>query len=211
MTNTKIESNLKENINLTNFHSNDILKSLYGKDLVSKKNVLEFTEIIKVNHGNLTSEQLQEVYNLIWQSIDEMHSQIKPNTIMHLKNQLKTALGKYVSEKEPKGETNTFLEFFKEAYPPKERTKGYTRVLMDSSKITIEQIWHTLTYINALCLKNTRLSSEQQQDTIKMIETLINSRNIKYINRVKSLEKLLNVLKIKIITLDKGFKVKTLS
>lgn len=202
---------MTENTNLINLDKHEILEKLYGNKLTSKKNILEFTSIIKSNHEKLTSDQLQQTYNLIWESIDEMHSQIKPNTIMYLKNELKSNLGKYVATKEPKNKTDYFLEFFKEAYPPRERTKGYTRVLMDVSKITTEQIWHTLTYINALCLKGNTLSNEQKDDTIKMIQLLVNTKNIKYINRVKSLENLLNVLNIKIISSDNGFKVKTFS
>lgn len=200
----------EENIILSNLDANGILDTLYGNNLKSKKNVLDFTAMVKANHEKLTSNQLQQVYNLIWESINEMSSQIKPNTIMYLKNELKSNLGKYVEIKEPQSKVNYFLEFFKEAYPPKERTKGYTRVLMDINKITSEQIWHTLTYINALCLKNTILTKEQKEDTIKMVESLVKTKNLKYVNRIKSLEKLLNVLRIKITTVENGFKVTTL-
>ena len=58
----------------------------------------------------LKGEKLQEIYNIIYNSIEDMNTIVKANTIMYLKNQLKSALGKYVENKDPK-EMNCFLEF----------------------------------------------------------------------------------------------------
>ncbi len=83
---------------------------------------------------------------------------------------------------------------------------------MDINKIAEEQIWTTLIYINGLCLKdNYKLNKEQKEDIIKMVELLVKKNNIKYINQVKSLSEFLNILNIKIITTDEGFKVKSSS
>lgn len=198
----------QEDINLEGLDSKKILETLYNKELNSKKSILEYISIIKnLKKDALTKEQLQDTYTLIYENIEEMKSVVKTNTIMHLKNELKGQLGKFVENKDPK-KTNNFIEFFKEAYPPKQRKKDYTFVLVDESRITEEQIWHTLTYINALCLKNTRLSYDEKDDIIKYMNILLKSKNIKYINQVKSLEKLQRVLKVKVVSDNKGFKVK---
>ena len=94
------------------------MDKLLGKDLNSKKNILEAIEIIKpLAKEGLESDKTQEIYTIIYKSIEEMNKVVKANTIMYLKNQLKSGLGKYVENKDPK-EINYFLEFFKEAYPP---------------------------------------------------------------------------------------------
>lgn len=137
-----------------------------------------------------------------------MNKVVKANTIMYLKNQLKSGLGKYVENKDPK-EINYFLEFFKEAYPPNNRRVGYTRVINDFSKITYEQIWETLTFINRIVIKTKRrLGEEEKEDIIKNINNLLMSGKIEYINQVKSLEKLLNVLNVKVVNYKEGFKLK---
>ena len=197
------ENNLKE---LT---GKEILNELCGKELNSKKNILEAIEKIKpLAKEGLESDKIQEIYNVIYKSIEEMNTIVKANTIMYLKNQLKSALGKFVENKDPK-EMNYFLEFFKEAYPPNNRRVGYTRVINDFSKITNEQIWETLTFINRAVIKaKRRLGEDEKQDIINNINNLLASGKIEYINQVKSLEKLLNVLTVKVVNYKEGFKLK---
>ena len=197
------ENNLKE---LT---GKEILNELCGKELNSKKNILEEIEKIKpLAKEGLESDKIQEIYNVIYKSIEEMNTIVKANTIMYLKNQLKSALGKFVENKDPK-EMNYFLEFFKEAYPPNNRRVGYTRVINDFSKITNEQIWETLTFINRAVIKTKRrLGEDEKQDIINNINNLLASGKIEYINQVKSLEKLLNVLNVKVVNYKEGFKLK---
>ena len=197
------ENNLKE---LT---GKEILNELCGKELNSKKNILEAIEKIKpLAKEGLESDKIQEIYNVIYKSIEEMNTIVKANTIMYLKNQLKSALGKFVENKDPK-EMNYFLEFFKEAYPPNNRRVGYTRVINDFSKITNEQIWETLTFINRAVIKTKRrLGEDEKQDIINNINNLLASGKIEYINQVKSLEKLLNVLNVKVVNYKDGFKLK---
>jgi hypothetical protein len=203
---------VEENIILKNLRADEIWKQLYNKELNCKKNILEYIDIAKIlKKENISSEQIQETYNLIYDSIDKMAGEIKPNTIMYLKNELKAQLGKYVIIKEPKKE-NTFIKFFKKAYPANSRRKDFTWVLMDINTIAEEQIWNTLTYINREFLgKRIRLNSEEKTDIIAMIEKLIEKNNIKYINQIKSLDKLLNNLSIRIINQKYKFKVKRLS
>ncbi|MFL0245737.1 hypothetical protein [Candidatus Clostridium stratigraminis] len=196
--------------NLEELDAKEIWKVLYGKELISKKNILEYIDTTKVlKQENIASEKIQETYTFIYDAIEGMSSIIKVNTKMYLKNQLKAQLGKYVKEKDPTP-INHFIEFFKEAYPANNRRKDFTWVLMDINKITDEQIWNTLAYINGWCLRNNnKLDDNQKKDIIKMIELLVSKNNIKYINNTRSLEKLLNNLNIKIVTFRDGFKVKT--
>ena len=187
-----------------------ILKEVYNKELNSKKSILEAIEIVKsLAKEGLDSDKIQEVYTIIYKSIEAMNTIVKANTIMYLKNQLKSGLGKYVQNKDPQ-EVNHFLEFFKQAYPANNRRIGYTRVINDFSKITEEQIWETLTFINRVVIKTKRrLGEDEKQDIIKNINVLLNGGKIEYINQVKSLEKLLIVLNVKVISYKDGFKLKS--
>ena len=200
---------MMEENNLKELTGKEILNELCGKELNSKKNILEAIEKIKpLAKEGLESDKIQEIYNVIYKSIEEMNTIVKANTIMYLKNQLKSALGKFVENKDPK-EMNYFLEFFKEAYPPNNRRVGYTRVINDFSKITNEQIWETLTFINRAVIKTKRrLGEDEKQDIINNINNLLASGKIEYINQVKSLEKLLNVLNVKVVNYKEGFKLK---
>ncbi|AWK49645.1 hypothetical protein DIC82_00415 [Clostridium beijerinckii] len=203
---------MEENISLENLSAEELWEKLYNKELNCKKNILEYIDITKIlKKENIDPEIIQKTYNLIYDSIDKMADQIKPNTIMFLQNELKAQLGKYVIIKEPKIE-NTFLKFFKEAYPANTRRKDFTWVLMDINKIADEQIWTTLIYINREYIGNgIRLNSEEKSDIIKMIIKLVKKNDIKYINQIKSLSKLLNNLQIKVISVKDKFKVKKLT
>lgn len=194
--------------NLDELDAKEVWKVLYGKELNSKKSILEYIDITKVlKQNDISSEKLQDTYTFIYDAIEEMSNIIKVNTKLYLKNQLKAQLGKYVKDKDPKP-INYFIEFFKEAYPENNRRKDFTWVLMDINKITDDQIWTTLAYINGWCLKdNNKLNENQKKDIIKMVELLVRRNNIKYINNIRSLEKFLISLNIKIIAVKDKFKV----
>lgn len=193
---------------INNLGAEELLNELYGKKLNSKKTILEYIELTNVfKQEDVEPEKIQETYNYIYNSIESIGNTIKPNTMMHLKNQLKSKLGKLVKDKDPKKES-TFIKFFKAAYPAKERRKSFTFALMHINNIKDEQIWNTLTYINREILKNNlKLSNEETKDIIDMVNKLISKQNIKYINQVKSMEKLVNALKIKIVNKKGSFKV----
>lgn len=200
--------NIESKEKLNGLSAKDTWGLLYNKELNCKKNVLEYIEFMKIlKQEPIDKDQIQENYTFIYNSIDEMAGNIKPNTIMYLKNQLKSQLGKYVSNKDPKP-VNHFIEFFKKAYPEKMRRKDFTWVLMDINKITDEQIWNTLTYINTSCIKDRiRLTTKEKEHIIDMVKLLVNRGNIKYVNQVKSLEKLLRILYIKVVNSKDKFKV----
>ena len=116
---------MKEEINLEGLNGIEVWESLYNKELNTKKSILEYIEKVKIlKSGEIDNDQIEMVYNMIYKSIDLMVGNIKPNTIMFLKNELKKQLGKYVSEKDPKS-INHFIEFFKEAYPPRGEKKRF--------------------------------------------------------------------------------------
>lgn len=201
-----------DKIQLENLNGEEIWEKLYNKELNTKKNILEYIEVT----GVLIKEkvdiyQIESTYNFIYRKIDDMRDNVKPNTIMFLQNKLKEKLGKYVSLKDPKIQSK-FIEFFKEAYPKGERRKDFTWVLIDINNISEEQIWHTLKYINREFMnEDLFLDYEEIEDIIKIIEKLVLKNNIKYINDIKSLNTLNNILNIKIVQNNNDkFKVKRL-
>ena len=202
-------ANKEQNINteMTEFqgmNAQGIWEIAYGKTLDCKKNIIEYIEKTKVlSKETLNANQVMEIYSFIEKSIDDMKAVIKPNTVLQLKKELDAKLGKFAPKKTHVPE-NHFLKFFTEAYPKNKRYKEYTWVLMDFSKISEEQILHTLKYINTWCFKN-KLRSAEKKDIIEMIKKLASKGNLKYINQVRSLEGVGKALKIKIVDLNGKF------
>jgi hypothetical protein len=197
-----------DNNKLGELTASEIWEKLYNKELNCKKNILEYIDITRVlKKENVSEEQIKDTYNFIYEHIEGLKDSIKPNTMMYLKNSLKSQLGKYVKEKDPKP-VNYFIEFFKEAYPVNARNKDFTWVLMNIDNISEEQIWTTLIYINKECINNKiTLSSNEKKDIVKVIEKLIRMNNIKYINDLRTLKQLTDALNISIASVGKGFKV----
>lgn len=199
---------MEEVINIQGLNGEEVWRKLYNKELTTKKNVLEYIDKLRVvKKGDIDYDQMQSIYNFLYEKIEEMHINIKPNTIMFLKNELKKQIGKYVFEKEP-NKLNHFIEFFKKAYPPHERRKDFTWVLMDLDKIVDEQIWNTLKYINSYCLEGGILNEDAKTDIIREVEKLVLRKNLTYINNVRSLEALNKALEIKIISSKGDYVVK---
>lgn len=201
---------MEENLSLENLNAEEIWEKLYNKELNCKKNILEYIDIAKIlKKGEADPEKIQDTYNFIYDNIEKMSDKVKPNTAMYLQNELKNQFGKYVVEKEPK--EDAFIKFFKEAYPVKDRRKDFTWVMMNINNIVEEQIWTTLIHINReyIC-KRIKLEAEEKEAIIKMIKKVIEKDNKKYINQIKSLDKLLNNLNIKIVNDKDKFKVKKL-
>lgn len=194
---------------IINLSPEELLRELYGKELETKKDVIQYIEMAKIlKKTEGVPDSLKEgTYNLISGSIDNMHGKVKPNTIMFLKNQLKTDLGKLVKSKE-EFEESSFIKFFKRAYPEGKRTKSFTYVIQDNSMILDEQIWTTLTYINRESMRgHLFLSAQEKKEIIEMIGKLMDKGNIKYVNQVKSMDKLLRKLNIRIVEGNNGFEI----
>lgn len=207
--NTNEDIKVEISADLGNLSADQVREMLYNKELNTKKNILEYIDIArKLVKQGASTELLKDTYKMIYDSIQKLGSLVKVNTKVYLINQLKAQLGRYAKEEDVKP-VSQFLEFFKKAYPPQKRNKEFTYVLTDINTITDEQIWTTLTYINAWCLKGNNLSEEQGKEIVKMIEQLVGGKNIKHINNVRSLEKLLTDLNIKIVSTKNGFKVKS--
>lgn len=201
---------MEESLMIKGLDGQEIWEKIYGKELNTKKNILEYIEMTRILKKDPDIFQIESTYNFIYKKIDDMADKIKPNTIMYLKNALKSQLGKFVYDKDPKIENN-FIKFFKEAYPEGHRRKDFTWVLMDLNKIALEQIWTTLTYINRECITNNRiLSSDDKKDIIEVTKKLVESQNIKYINNLKSLDKLNKILNIKIVENKNKFVIEEL-
>lgn len=187
----------------------ELLEKLYGKELNTKNNILEYIELVKIlKQEGIPQELIENTYELINTSIDEMKSKVKPNTIMFLQNKLKDQFRKLIVIKHETKVDNNFIKFFKRAYPEGKRNRNFTYVLIDNSKISAEQIWTTLTFINRGCIKQQLfITLDEKKDIIEMIEKLVAKKDIKYINQLKSMDKLLRILNIKIGEDKKGFKV----
>lgn len=187
----------------------EIWEKLYNKKLDCKQNILEYIDIAKVlKKENVKNKQIENTYNYIYEHIEALKVSVKPNTLMYLKNSLKSQFGKCVKEKDPKP-VNHFIEFFKDAYPANSRRKDFTWVLMDINNISEEQIWTTLTYINRECLNNNLiLNSDEKKDIVEIIKKLVGKNNIKYINDLRTLKQLMDILDISILSVGKAFKVK---
>ena len=201
---------MEESLMIKGLDGQEIWEKTSGKELNTKKNILEYIEMTRILKKDPDIFQIESTYNFIYKKIDDMADKIKPNTIMYLKNALKSQLGKFVYDKDPKIENN-FIKFFKEAYPEGHRRKDFTWVLMDLNKIALEQIWTTLTYINRECITNNRiLSADDKKDIIEVTKKLVESQNIKYINNLKSLDKLNRILNIKIVENKNKFVIEEL-
>lgn len=192
-------------MSLEGLNAEEILEKVSGKTLDTKKNILEYIDIIKkLSKEGLNEEQTQDSYELIEQSIKAMSSVVKPNTIIYLKNELKSKLGKFTKQSEER--ENAFLPFFKETYPETKRTREYTWVLADFTKINEQQIIDTLKTINAYCLRN-KLSQGQKKDIFPMIERIVDTQNVRLINQVRSMEGIRKAFNIKIVDEKRSFKI----
>ncbi len=186
-----------------------IWQKLYGKEMNCKKHVLEYIDTVRMlKKDKLSANQLGDTYNYIYEHIEGLKGSIKPNTMMFLKNKLRSQLGKYVKKKDPMP-MNYFIEFFKKAYPANYRRRDYTIVLMDITKITEEQLWTTLTYINRECLKNDlKLNADQNKHIVDVIIMAVSKNNIKFINKMRSLKTLMDELNICIVKVGEEYEVR---
>ena len=80
---------------------------------------------------------------------------------------------------------------------------------MNINNITDEQIWTTITYINKAYIKRELFLTGEDKIAIKeMVGKLVAKNSIKYVNQVKSMEKLMSALGVRVINVDGKFKIK---
>lgn len=206
------KENVLNNNQFEGLTARDIWEKLYNKELNTKKHILEYIEITRVlKKENVSESQIIDTYNYIYNQIEGLKTSVKPNTMMYLKNQLKSQLGKYVIEKDPKP-INHFVEFFKEAFPEGDRRKDFTRVLNNVNSISEDQLWTTLTYINRECLNNDlELDSNEIKDIVEVIRNSVKKNNVRFITKLRTLKLLNDMLNISIVKDGDKFKVKNQS
>ncbi|WP_054739818.1 hypothetical protein [Cellulosilyticum ruminicola] len=177
-----------------------------GKVLNTKKNLLDYMdkmrELCKI--GSLDEKQAQESYEFIEKNIMAMGEVVKANTIVYLKNELKLKLGKFAKATATKD--NAFVNFFKQTYDSVVKTKEYTWVLADITKIKEQQILDTLKTINTYCFKS-RLTEGERKDIYPMIERIVDTQNVRLINQVRSMEGIRKAFRIKIVEENNRFKI----
>ena len=190
-------------LNLNALSPEQLLEAVHGQALTTKKSILEYIDKLKkLSKEELEEALLKESYTLIEKAINDMSKQVKPNTIVFLKNELKTKLGKYSGMQ--LGRENAFLKFFKQTYEAAKKTKEYTWVLADLTKIREQQILDTLKTINTYCFKN-KLTQGEKKDILPMIERIVDTQNVRYINQVRSMEGVRKAFRIKIVEENQKF------
>lgn len=193
-----------ELLNFEGLSAGAIFETLGAAPLNTKKNILEYIEVIrKLSKETLTVEQVEESYELIEKKIMEMGESVKPNTIVFLKNELRKALGKFVIAK---ANENAFLKFFKQTYEEEKKDKAYTFVLADLTSIREQQILDTLKTINTYCF-NTKLTGSEMKDIRPMIERIVDTQNVRLINQLRSMEGIRKAFRIRVVEEKGKFKI----
>ena len=185
----------------------EILEKLgEGKGLNTKKNVLEYMDKVRelAKSGALDEAQVTQSYELIEKNIVAMSESVKPNTIVYLKNELKLKLGKFAKVTATKD--NAFIHFFRQTFEDAVKTKEYTWVLADPTKIREQQILDTLKTINTYCFKN-KLTSSEKKDIYPMIERIVDTQNVRLINQIRSMEGIRKAFRIKVVEENKKFSI----
>lgn len=181
-----------------------------GQMLDTKKAILKYIDRVResIKEDKLDEKQILESYTLIEHHIMSMNQVVKPNTIVYLKNELRLKLGKFVHNQSTS--ENEFVSFFKKTYENEVKTKAYTWVLSDLTKIKDQQILDTLKTINVYCFKQ-KLTVDQKKDIYPMIERIIDGQNIRYINQIRSMEGIRKAFQIKIVQVGQLYKISKLT
>lgn len=179
------------------------------QSLTTKKNVLEYIEAARkfAKEEALDTAQVKAIYNFIDEQIEAMHTTVKVNTLVYLKNELRTKLGKFAEIK--KGEDNAFLKFYKQTFANQVKTKEYTYAMVDLSRLSDQSVLETLKTINTFCLK-ARLTAEEKQDIMPMIKRIVDTQSLRFINQLRSMEGIRKNFKIRIVENNKHFEIKNI-
>ena len=191
--------------NLRELSPEELLEAVHGQALTTKKSILEYMDKVKkLSKEELDEAILKDSYTLIEKAINDMSDQVKSNTIVFLKNELKAKLGKYSGVQ--LGRENAFINFFKQTYKDAKKTKEYTWALADPTKMREQQIIDTLKTVNAYCFKN-KLTQGEKKDILPMIDRVIDGQNVRYINQLRSMEGIRKAFRIKIVEEEQKFKI----
>lgn len=188
-----------------NLSAEELFNELQGKPLNTKKNILEYIEAVrKLAKKELEPEQVKETYNFIDAQIELLGSEIKVNTLVYLKNELRNALGKFTPEN--KKEDNTFLAFYKKTFANQVKTKEYTWAMVDLSRLSEASVLETLKTINTYALK-AKLTPKEKEDIMPMIKRIVDTQNVKLINQIRSMEGIRKAFRIKVVEVNKRFEI----
>ena len=183
------------------YSAEEIFNALGAKPLNTKKNILEYIDQVrKLAKDGLAEEQVKAVYEWIEAQIEAMGNEIKINTMVYLKNELRTKLGKFAAP--IKGEENAFVRFYKQTFANQVKTKEYTYALMDLSRLNEASVLETLKTINTYCLRN-KLSAKEKEDIMPMIKRIVDTQNLRLVNQVRSMEGIRKNFRIKIVEVNK--------
>lgn len=184
----------------------EIFKTLGGKPLQTKKSILEYIDTIKkLSKADLTKEQVKECYLFIDVQIEALANDIKVNTMVYLKNELRSKLGKFAPEN--KSEDNAFIRFYKQTFEHQVKTKEYTWALMDLSRLSETSILETLKCINTYSLK-TKLTPKEKEDILPMIKRIVDTQNLRLINQLRSMEGIRKAFRIRIVESNRRYEIK---
>lgn len=76
---------MNSNIDVSKLNAEELWNTIYGKELKTKKNILEYIELVGfLRKSNVDPERIQDTYNFIYTAINKMSKDVKPNTIMFL-------------------------------------------------------------------------------------------------------------------------------
>lgn len=183
------------------YTAEEIFNELEAKPLNTKKNILEYIDQIrKLAKEGMQEAEVKKVYEWIEKQIEAMGQNVKINTMVYLKNELRTKLGKFAAP--TKGEENAFVRFYKQTFENQVKTKEYTYALMDLSRLNEASVLETLKTINTYCLKN-KLSPKEKEDIMPMIKRIVDTQNLRLINQVRSMEGIRKNFRIKIVEVNK--------
>lgn len=190
------------------YTAEEIFEALGAKPLNTKKNILEYIQSIrKLAKEGMQEDEVKKVYEWIEKQIEALGSEIKVNTMVYLKNELRTGLGKFANP--AKGEENAFIRFYKQTFANQVKTKEYTYALVNTSRLSETAVLETLKTINTYCMKN-KLSAKEKEDIMPMIKRIVDTQNLRLVNQVRSMEGIRKNFKIKIVEEQKRLIIKNI-
>ena len=191
------------------YSAEEIFAALEAKPLTTKKNILEYIERIrKLAKDGMQEAEVKKVYDWIETQIDAMGSEVKVNTLVYLKNELRNHLGKYMISSY--GEENAFLGFYKKTFASEVKTKEYTYALVDPSRISDISILETLKTINTYGLKN-KLTPKEKEDIMPMIKRIVSTQKVRLINQLRSMEGIRKNFNIRVVEVNKRFEIESIA